>query len=54
MYLPKAKNKKLIREKEFVSLAKRVKKSLEEEAEYIFEKKVKNGNKISIHNYSIS
>ena len=54
MSLPKAKSKKLIKEKEFVENARKVQESFEEEARYIFEKKVKNGDKISSHSYSFS
>lgn len=54
MLLPKVKNKKLIKEKEFVRMAEKVKKSFEEEARYVFEKKLINGDTISTHPYSFS
>lgn len=38
MMLPKAKEKKLIKASEFIQLAKKVKKSLEEEMGYMQEK----------------
>ncbi|KKR87341.1 MAG: hypothetical protein UU34_C0005G0015 [Candidatus Curtissbacteria bacterium GW2011_GWA1_41_11] len=47
MSLPKAKKKKLIKEKEFVKIAQKVKKSLEQEAKYLLEGRVKNGNSVS-------
>jgi hypothetical protein len=54
MSLPVAKSKKLIKEKEFVKIAKKVQESFEEEARYVYEKKIKNGDKISSHSYSLS
>lgn len=54
MTLPKVKNKKLIKEKEFIVVAKRVKKALEEEAKYINEKKLKNEDNIFHSTYSFS
>jgi len=39
MSLPKVKNKKLIDEKKFVKNAEKVRKSFEEEAKYLYEKK---------------
>lgn len=54
MKLPEVKNKKLIKEKEFVALAKKVKKSFEEELKYLHEKKIKNGNYLSSHTTSFS
>ena len=47
MSLPKAKKKKLIKEKEFVKIAQKVKKSLEQEAKYLLEGRVKSGNSVS-------
>lgn len=54
MDLPKVKTKKLIKEKEFAEVARKVKKSLEEEAQYVFEKNVNNGNNVfsTIHKLS--
>jgi hypothetical protein len=46
MTLPKVKNKKLIK-KSFVSVAKQVKQSIQEEIEYINEKKMKNEHNLS-------
>jgi hypothetical protein len=54
MSLPKVKSKKLIKEKDFIKVAEKVKQSLEEEAQYVFEKKVKHGDKISRQPYSLS
>lgn len=41
MTLPKAQNKKLIKEKEFVKTANEVRKSFEEKAKYLHEKQIK-------------
>lgn len=49
MTLPKIKNKKLIKRKEFVVIAKRVAKSMEEEVKYLREKQIRNGDTVS-HN----
>ena len=46
MKLPKVKNRKLIDLKEMEELAKKVKRSLEEEDRYIMEQRLKNGNNI--------
>ncbi len=54
MTLPKAKSKKLIKEATFINVAKKVKKSFEEEARYLREKKLKNGDNISSHIYSLA
>lgn len=54
MSLPKVKNKKLINRKEFVKVAKKVLKSLEEEVSYLRNKKIKNGDNISYNPYSFS
>ena len=54
MTLPKAKHKKLINEKEFIKVAKEVKKSIEEEVKYIYEKKIKNGNSLSGNIHSLA
>ena len=53
MSLPKAKKKKLIKEKEFVKIARKVKKSLEQETKYLFERKLKNGDNIPRGTYSL-
>lgn len=47
MSLPQVKNKKLIKEKEFVKNAKKVQESLEAEAKYLREKKEIYGDPIS-------
>jgi len=49
MKLPKAKKIQLINKSNFTKIAKRVQKSLEEEAKYLLEKKYKNGDNISSH-----
>lgn len=54
MTLPKAKNKKFIKEDEFIKAAKKVKKSFDEEAKYLLEKKLKNGDNISSRTYCLS
>jgi hypothetical protein len=54
MTLPTVKNKKLIQEKEFIKNAKKVKESLEEEINYLREKKQKNGDNNSSHSYFIA
>ena len=54
MTLPKAKNRKLIKKEEFIRVAKKVKKSLEEEMNYLREKKIKNADNISSHIYCFS
>ncbi|MDP4011715.1 MAG: hypothetical protein Q8P72_05840 [Candidatus Roizmanbacteria bacterium] len=45
MSLPKVKNKKLINEKAFVKNAEKVRKSFEEEARYLYDKKMKYRNR---------
>ncbi|RJQ27817.1 hypothetical protein C4577_00635 [Candidatus Parcubacteria bacterium] len=52
--LPKAKSKKLINEKEFAKVAKKVRKSLEEEEKYLNEKRLKYGDNISSLPYCLS
>jgi len=54
MTLPKVKRKKLINQDEFVKNAKRVQKSLEEELNYLREKKQKDGDNTSSQLYFIS
>lgn len=54
MSLPVAKHKKLIKEKEFVKVANKVKESFEQEREYLYEKKMKHGHHISSRTYSFS
>ena len=54
MSLPKVKNKKLIDEKKFNILAEKVRKSFEEEAKYLYEKKIKYGNNLPSEPYFIS
>lgn len=54
MSLPIAKHKKLIKEKEFVKVAKKVHESFEQEREYLYEKKLKHGHHISSRTYTIS
>lgn len=54
MLLPKVKNKKLINEKTFVKNAEKVRKSFEEEAKYLYEKRMKYGSHIPFESYSIS
>lgn len=54
MTLPKPKNKKLIKKKDFVKLAKKVKKSFEEEEKYLRERKPKNGYNLSCNSYLFS
>lgn len=54
MSLPKVKNKKLINRKKFVKVAKKVLKSIEEEVNYLREKKIKNGDVISHNSYPLS
>ncbi len=54
MSLPTVKNKKLIKEKEFVENAKKVQKSFEEEAKYLRDKKLKYGDNLSSHIYPFS
>ncbi|HET7099280.1 MAG TPA: hypothetical protein VFI61_03550 [Patescibacteria group bacterium] len=44
MKLPEIKEKKLIKEKEFVKVAKKVRESMEDEAKYLHKKKTENGN----------
>ena len=47
MELPKVKKRKLINKKEFVEIAKKVRKSWEEEARYLHEQKILNENNLS-------
>lgn len=54
MSLPKIKVKKLIKEKEFVRNAKKVKESIEEQIKFLYEKKLKNGDRISSNIHSLS
>lgn len=54
MELPKVENKKLIDAKKMKILAKKVRKSFEEEAKYLREKKWKNEDNLSPRNYSLS
>lgn len=54
MTLPKVKNKKLVKQSDFVKVAQEVKKSFEEEAKYLLEKKFKHGDHLSTHAYSFS
>lgn len=54
MSLPKAKSRKLIKEKDFVKNAKKVQKIFEAEAKYLREKKMKYGDNISSHTYPLS
>lgn len=44
MTLPKIKIKKMIGKEEFVKVAKKVRKSMEDEAEYLHKRKANNGN----------
>ncbi len=44
MTLPKIKIKKMIEKKEFVRVAEKVRKSMEDEAEYLYKRKADNGN----------
>jgi hypothetical protein len=44
--LPKVTKKKLIDEKSFVKNAEKVKKILEQEAEFLLERKLRNGNNL--------
>lgn len=53
MTLPKTKIKTINKEK-FIEIAKKVHKSFEEEATYLLEKKLKHGDNISSHTYSLS
>jgi glutamate mutase epsilon subunit len=53
MTLPKAKIRKINKEK-FIEIAKKVHKSFEEEAKYLLEKKLKYGDTLSSHSYSLS
>lgn len=53
MELPKIKKKKLIGGRKFEELAKRVRKSFEEEAKYIQQQK-QNGSSISTNSHSLS
>ncbi len=54
MKLPRVEHKKLINREEFIKVAKKVEKSLEEEKKYIFEKRMKDENNISSGSYSLS
>lgn len=54
MILPKAKSKKLIKKTDFTKVAEKVKKSFEDELKYLLEKRLKNGDNISPHTYSLS
>ncbi len=54
MTLPKVKSKKLISIKEFVKTANKVKKSFEEEEEYLREKRLKNEYHLSCGIYPCS
>lgn len=49
MTLPKAKKRKIISEKEFVEIARKVKESFKEQAEYLDQRKLKHGDTISSH-----
>jgi hypothetical protein len=49
MKLPKANKIKLINQKEFIKTAREVKKGFEEQFEYLYKKKAKNGDTISSH-----
>jgi len=54
MTVSKVKKKKLINEKKFLRLAKRVNESFEEEAKYLQEKRLRNGNNLSSDTYPVS
>lgn len=54
MVLPKPKKKKLIKTKEFLKVAEKVKVSLKEEADYLREKKNTYGDKLSSHLHYLS
>ena len=54
MSLPVAKHKKLIKEKEFVEVAKKVSESFEQEKEYLYEKKLKHGHHLPSRTYTFS
>jgi len=54
MTLPTIRRKKLIKESDFTKVAKRVKKSFEEEVKYLLEKKLKHGDTLSPHAFSLS
>ncbi|MCL5970145.1 MAG: hypothetical protein M1450_01415 [Patescibacteria group bacterium] len=47
MTLPQPKTKKLIKSKEFAEAAKKVRESFEEEARFLREKKIKDGDYLS-------
>lgn len=54
MTLPTIKNKKLIKIEKITEIAQKVKKSFEEEVNYLHEKKIKNGNNSPHNTYSLS
>ncbi len=54
MSLPKVKDRKLIKIKEFVVIAKKVRESMDEELRYLHDKKMKNGDNISSRTVNFS
>jgi hypothetical protein len=52
--LPRPTKIKLINVKEFVKNAKKVRQSFEEEAKYIYEKRMKYGNNLFPDSYTLS
>lgn len=44
MILPKVKVRKMIKEKEFIKVAKKVRKSMEDEAKYLHKRRIESGN----------
>lgn len=44
MTLPKVKTRKMIDKKEFAKLAKKVRESFRDEAEYLYKRRMENGN----------